>query len=339
QLGANVQWGADDHTLIFNDVDLATHRPHGVRLDWTTGEAHRLEGTVYHVSPDGLRAVSSSLDRARRTQSGYGVTLADEHTPRNIGAPDDDGLWLTDLTTGRRELILSLRDAVRFTPSIPEDDLDNWQVYGFHSKFNPQGDRLIFTVRAFPGEAPRPFDLIGAQGPRGGLEFNVLTLRPDGSEVRNAVPAEHWRNGGHHINWFPDGERLSMNLGIDGREKGMFFVACGVDGSDLKPIMRSVPGSGHPTIHRDGRHILTDAYAREPVAYGDGSVPLRLVDRQTGEDRHIVRIMIEPGELPQRAMRVDPHPAWDRDWRRVAFNGFADGTRRVYVADLGELVG
>jgi hypothetical protein len=38
-------------------------------------------------------------------------------------------------------------------------------------------------------------------------------------------------------------------------------------------------------------------------------------------------------------MRVDAHPAWDRAFRRVAFNGCPDGTRRVYVADLSSLLG
>ena len=333
QMGANLNWGPDDDTLIYNDLDVDTWQPYGVRLDWTTGKADRLEGTVYHVSPDGRWAVSASMDRMCRTQLGYGVTLPEDRVPRNLGARDDDGLWITDIDTGRRKLLLSLCDAAGVCPNLATDT-DKWEIYGFHSKFNNQGDRLIFTIRAFPVDGPKRFNAISG----GGLTFNVLTLRPDGSELTNAVPAEHWKHGGHHINFFSQGDMLSMNLGIHGREKGMFFCQCGVDGSALGTMLESVPGSGHPTIHPNGRHILTDSYAQEPVAYGDGSVPLRLVDRHSGDDRHIVRMMVEPGELPHRAMRVDPHPAWDRAWRRVAFNGFADGTRRVYVADLGEVV-
>jgi hypothetical protein len=38
-------------------------------------------------------------------------------------------------------------------------------------------------------------------------------------------------------------------------------------------------------------------------------------------------------------MRVDFHPAWDRrTYTQVAINGVADGTRRVYVADLSAFV-
>jgi len=37
-------------------------------------------------------------------------------------------------------------------------------------------------------------------------------------------------------------------------------------------------------------------------------------------------------------MRVDPHPAWDRTWRYVTFNGFVGGSRRVFVADMRALL-
>jgi hypothetical protein len=38
-------------------------------------------------------------------------------------------------------------------------------------------------------------------------------------------------------------------------------------------------------------------------------------------------------------MRVDLHPAWDQSgYRRVAFNGVADGTRRVFVSDLSGII-
>jgi hypothetical protein len=38
------------------------------------------------------------------------------------------------------------------------------------------------------------------------------------------------------------------------------------------------------------------------------------------------------------ALRVDPHPAWDRSHTRIAFNACPDGKRRVFVADLGEML-
>ena len=45
-----------------------------------------------------------------------------------------------------------------------------------------------------------------------------------------------------------------------------------------------------------------------------------------------------PWHGPKRELRVDPHPAWDRDYKRIAFNMCVDGIRRVCVADLSELL-
>src|SRR5439155_6399426 len=110
--------------------------------------------------------------------------------------------------------------------------------------------------------------------------------------------------------------------------------------SGLRALADDLVGSGHPTMHPDGRHILTDAYPHEPVSYGDGTVPIRLIDIATGEERVLIRIPSEPATKgPRGELRVDPHPAWDRAFRRIAFNAFLGGTRRVCVADLEDEVG
>ena len=34
--------------------------------------------------------------------------------------------------------------------------------------------------------------------------------------------------------------------------------------------------------------------------------------------------------------RIDAHPAWDRSGRYVIFNGFQNGTRNVFMADVSD---
>jgi len=153
QMGSNLQWGKDDDTLIFNDVDAKDWSEFGVRLNWRTGERQRLEGSVYRVSPDGKKALSGKLSAMRRTQSGYGVVVPDSKVPRHRGLKDDEGLWLTDLETGKRKLLISIKEAVERT--VPKTELDSYakrEVYVFHSKWNAQGSRIMFTLRHFPGD-------------------------------------------------------------------------------------------------------------------------------------------------------------------------------------------
>lgn len=334
QMGANLNWGADDHCLVFNDVDVSDWSPRLVRLDPLTGRREDVPGGVYHVSPDGRLACSVSMERMRRTQIGYGVVLPDERVALNAGAPDDDGLFITDLATGRRRLVLSLAQAAQAIPELAGTDLARWRIFGFHSKWSPDGSRLIFTVRRWRADDPRAaaWDNIG----RGVLRFDVLTCRPDGSEVRDAVPAVCWQHGGHHINWLPDGSGLSMNLG--GFGDGLRFVRAGIDGSGMRPLLLDVRGSGHPTVHECGC-ILTDSYTGErPFARDDGTTPLRWVDLASGAERDIVRMTTAVPAGRHGALRVDPHPAWDRSRRLVAFNLVVDGTRRVALADCTRLV-
>ena len=126
-----------------------------------------------------------------------------------------------------------------------------------------------------------------------------------------------------------------MNLNID--RNGMCFVQVNADGSDLRKILDTVEGSGHPTVYLDNQYLLTDTYNFEELAFDDGTIPLRWVDLCTGEEKMIVRINTRQ-TCEDVVLRVDPHPAWDRSWRYVTFNAFVGGTRRVFVADMERLI-
>lgn len=329
QLGAQVQWGRTDHQLLFNDVDVASWTPHGVCMDPLAGETHRLDGTVYMASPDGRSAASPCLIRIGLTQGGYGVFLPDERVPRNRGLPDDDGVTLTDLETGRAKLAFSLAELV--TPHRQALDrvaqTEGGDFYAFHVKWSPDSARLMVVVRRV---------LTQDDGSVRMLPF-LLTVNPDGSDSRLAVPADSWAvHGGHHPNWCPDG-RVLINLRLPGRD-GLHFVTANDDGSDLRIEAEGIPGSGHPTLHPNGRHILTDAYLHE-LGPNDGTAPLRLVDLQTAREQTLRRVNAKPVEAgPKRIWRVDQHPAWDNSFRAFTFNCMHQGVRSVAIGlpDLAE---
>ena len=119
QMGANVQWGASDDELFYNDVDPATWTPFAVELNHATGAKRKLGGTVFTVSPDGKQLTSYNLIASRRIQVGYGVVLPEDRTPRNVGPVATDGLFLTEISTGKSRMIASIRDLYeRAVPSI-----------------------------------------------------------------------------------------------------------------------------------------------------------------------------------------------------------------------------
>lgn len=321
QLGANVQWGRSDKELLFNDVDTTTWKAFCVVLDPSTGQSRKLDGTLFMASNDGKKIASYNLIKSTYAQVGYGVIIPKSLIKRNIGPAYDDGIYITDIATNKTKRIVTIREIYEKTqPSITIANPQDYEYYCFQVKWNPQGTRLLTTVQWSPV--------------KGGARLrSVITMRTDGSDIHTAITPDQWAKGGHHINWMPDGEHLSMNLNIDGKE-GLELISVKYDGSDLKTVF--TPGSGHPTFHPKGLPlIVTDAYPNESITKRNGLVPIRFLHTTTGKEEKIAEVFVSnvDGEF-----RIDPHPAWDRSGRYVIFNGYTGNTRNVFVADLKNMI-
>jgi hypothetical protein len=327
QLGANVHWGSGDRELLFNDVDTTTWTPHGVVADLESGERRRLDGPIYDVSPECSLAASPDLRKTRVTQEGYGAVLPEDAIPRNDGAPADDGVFVTDTATGESELLVSIEQIV------DELDLDCSEhgpgsYYGWHVMWGPDGEELLFHLRYWPDT-----------GKRTRWVSQLIAMDRDGSNLRLAMPSEPWQVDGHHHCWTPAGDRITMNL-ASGPDGPLRFVSFRPDGSDRRPLAETIVGSGHPSLHPDGRSLVTDVYPWEPQAFDDGTVPLRLVDLERETERNVLRVPTDPvfgGR--HNELRVDPHPAWGPNHRFLVYNACPEGRRRVYVADFADVVG
>jgi hypothetical protein len=319
QLGANVQWGKSDKELLFNDVDTLTWKPFCSVLNPFSGKIRRLDGTIFMASNDGKKIASYDLLKSTYAQAGYGVIIPKALVQRNIGVVENDGITVTSVASGKSKRIVSLKEIYEKTvPSIKIENPDKYEFYCFQVKWNPQGTRLLTTLQWAP---------IGG-GPR---RRSVVTMLADGSDIKTAITPDQWAKGGHHINWTPDGEHLSMNLNVDGKE-GLELIKVKYDGSNMTTVF--TPGSGHPSYHPKGFPlIITDAYPDEPITPQNGVVPIRLLNTATGKEEHIVEIYVSKigGEF-----RIDPHPAWDKSGRYVIFNGFINNTRNVFMVDISE---
>ncbi len=272
QLGANVQWGNTDQQLFFNDVDTIAWKGFAVCLNPFNGKARRMEGTVFMASPDGKKLGSYNLEKSSYAQVGYGVIIPKAQNSRNIGPVENDGIFITDAASGKCSQLVSIKDIyLKTIPSIAIKDPENYEYYCFQVKWNPQGTRLLTTVQ---------------WSPKGGGERKrtVITMNADGSDIHTAITAEQWAKGGHHINWMPDGEYLSMNLDVD-EKKGLEIITVKYDGRDMQTVYS--PGSGHPSYHPKGLpYIITDAYAGE-MNTNDGKSPIRLIDLRTKTEQAV----------------------------------------------------
>ncbi|TFV58189.1 hypothetical protein E4P42_12525 [Mycobacterium sp. PS03-16] len=351
QVGAHAQWGDQDDALYFNRLD-PDWVPYGVKVDITERREDRLEHTVYMVSPDGRAALSPCLRRIGIAQPGYGVLVPTNLIKRNRGASAEDGLYSTDTASGRSRLLISFADLMSNVGlKRRERDLSGG-FYGFHTKWNPQGDRVMFIVRFAPDS-----------GRVGKTENFLFTLAPDGRDVALALGPDEWE-GGHHPNWCPDGRSIVMNLihprpaswrmststlasriarriGLRyfPRARRLSFVSIDHRGEHKRIIAPSSVGSGHPTIDPSAKLLISDAYPSEEVAFKDGTVPIRGIDIASEVETCMLRVDTRPRYVGRNnEYRIDPHPAWDRSGNFITFNGSMNGCRSVFLADLSPII-
>lgn len=336
QLGANINWGASDDELIFNDIDCEAIKPFAVRLNQFTGECKKLDHEIYHVSPDGRYGVSSNLMGTIATQYGYGITVPSGKIPENTILSEDDGVWVTDIQTGKSNMILSLKDIYKRTHTqLERSHLLDGLCYVFHTKWSPNGKKIMFSTR-YKKKGYK--DVMDCNGKKNSLLYCIFTCNPDGGELEVSIDETQWVKGGHHTTWAPDSSYLTMNLNIE--NEGLRLCKASLKGRHIEKLIEDAAGSGHPSLHKSKNLIITDTYESDPLAYRDGTVPIRLIDLDKRQEfEPPIRINIGFPERSSAGLRVDPHVVWDRTGRYCIFNGHVEGCRRVFIADMSRYVG
>lgn len=324
QTGANLNWGATDRHLYTNDVIGGTAVC--VRIDIETGETKAFDGPLYHIAPDESCVIGFPHELRDITQLGYGVP---PKKPGNLaglppGAAKAEGIWRTDLKTGAKTLLVSLADVASKVPSPPSKEGGTY--YFWHSKFNRQGTRIVQVLR---------YILEYETDRRNPMTFTFST---DGTDIQytplsDRVPV--WDNGGGHPNWHPDGENVLRCLNPDGGDRR--YCLFRYDGSEFKVLCPKIKGGGHPSIEVQGKYLITD---ETPVVDDIQHVALKLIDLAAEEEREVCSIpTIDRRNLVDKVFRLDGHPAWSRDYKKVSLQAAELGRRQMYVVDLSGLIG
>jgi len=235
QQGCMLQWRPGSRTeVLYND------RQDGkficVILDVATRKRRILPHPVYHVSPDGKRALGADFARIQDLRPGYGYAgIPDKN--KQVSAPDDSFIYLLNLDTGERKNLFSVADIVR--RSYP-DKPPAGKHYFNHIQWNTDGTRFLFYHRYRPAESER-----AAAG--GGNPTRVFTAGADGRDVRllsGRLGGSHdvWKDAGHVVMWTKEAYRLFAD-----------------DGSDRSKVLLEAP-NGHPSYVPGARWLVTDTY-------------------------------------------------------------------------------
>jgi hypothetical protein len=326
QTGTNVQWGGSDRYIYTND--LIDGKAVIIRVDLENGDTRAYSRSMYNVSRDGMYGIGFPLELLNVTQQGYGMPSAEVHNPPSLSveASETEGVWRTHLESGKSTLLYSVADVASHVPEpMPRP---GGTFYFWHSKYNRQGTRIMQVLRCiFPG-----FD--------GGSDRNamVFTLSADGGDVQFTDHDPVWGYPlGGHPNWHPDGVHIIRNMKPDGKTTRICQFR--YDGSDFRVLSESFQGKGHPSIEPGGRYVITDHREFQPD--GSATTSLVLLDVQLDRTERICSVpTFNSGHLEGaiRALRVDGHPCWSRDYQKVSLQGTYKGKRQLYVVDMSEWI-
>lgn len=316
QQGCMLQWlPGSDTEVIWNDRE--DDRFVARLLDVKTRKLRTLPHPIYTLSPDGKTAIAPDFRRLNDCRPGYGYAgLPDPN--RDVGIPEDAGIWRMDLATGKQELLFSFADAAKvpFTGRKESAFLPGAKHWFNHLLFNTAGTRFFFLHRwRNPGQSPTAFNTRAFTCDRDGKNWHCLD--PHGGTSHFI-----WRDPQHVMAW-----------AWHPSHGNKFYLY--TDRSDTVEVVApdDMPVNGHNTYLPGTRNewVLNDTYPdkqrlQHPYLYHlptRRKVPLghfRSPPEYTGE------------------WRCDLHPRGSRDGRWVCIDSAHQGGRQLYLIDVVKLV-
>lgn len=329
ELGTSVAWGwqqgcmlqfipGSSSKVIWNDRRGDRFVSH--IKDIHTGEQETLPFPVYTLSPDGRTALSVDFERINDLRPGYGYAGIPDPN-REVLAPENAGIYVCDLETGEKRLIISIADMNRFPLRESDDPAFKYFYTGKnwfnHLLFNTDGSRFVFLHRwrLPPALKKGSFGTLMYSSGLAGEDIRIV----DGSGYTS-----------HFIWWDP--EHLAMWTKHRGKD-GFFLFRD--DGSDNAVQIGEgvMTRNGHNTYLPGNEWILNDTYPDQ-----DRMQHVYLYHVPTGKRIPIGDFYLDPSY--QGEWRCDTHPRFSQDGSKVVIDcPVGDLGRQLVLLDIRKVVG
>jgi hypothetical protein len=279
-------------------------------VDIRTGRRRYLPRAINGVSRNGRYAVCLTYGRLTRLRPVVGYVGAKDQNAE-VAHPDNDGVYILDLATGKDELVVSIGQVYRLLVDA-HPELRSRHMWFNHTVFNRDDSRFFFLARCW------------TDPPRRRLESAMFTAAVDGSDLREVIPfglgVSHfeWRNATEILATFRhQGNAIKHVLFTDGqrdfREVGAEFLS----------------GDGHCSFAPDQKWIATDQGIGETL-----SKRLLVYNMVTREGQVIGDFPMRSSEYFGGDLRCDLHPRWNRTGTAICFDALETRTwtRQLHVA-------
>jgi hypothetical protein len=308
QQGTLLQWYRDDRHIIYNIFKDGAYRACVQNI--CSGKRRIYPMAFANISNDGSKALCVNFSRIFDFRPGYGyAAIKDPFYKQN--APEQDGVFLMDMESGRVKQILSYEKIRRTFPEPPYSDE---KLLVNHINFNPSATRFVFLLRNIPQKGL-------------GWKTQLLTSDLDGNlyKLTDYVINSHyyWKNDDELLIFSGDGSAK--------RDNALYLF------KDLTDKCTRLPEPNpkddiHCLYSPNRRYILGDGYPDE-----NGYRWLHLID--TAEHSQIILGKYFSHEKASVEIRCDLHARFDRTGRFVSFDSNHTGRRTICMLDLKQLNG
>ena len=308
QQGAMLQYHPfRENTVYYNVCEngkfmMVTH-------NFVTGEKSYTDRATACVSPDGKWGLAVNFGRIFAFRPGYGYAgFVDENA--DVNAPDNDGIYLTDMISGTSKMILSYSD-MREECGFDKDD----KILVNHITFSASSDRFIALVRNFPKEGNK------------GWSTTAIIGRPDGS-FRVLLKRTYFS----HYRWISE-NRLVAHCSAVNSDRNL-YILCSDDSSYEECFSQehnSFLGNDiHCTLSPNGKYIIGDGYPDK-----EGYRNLYAHNLETGNNGIFLRVKtIRP---PVDDIRCDLHARYVFGGNTMSFDTVHNGKRQIATFSLDEI--
>ena len=311
QQGCMLNWSpTDPGTIFYNDADGGDII--SVAHTLATGKRRIYQRAIESLAPNGRVASCVTYGRLARLRPVVGYASAKDPNP-DSNHPENDGVHILDLETGRSRLAVSLHQVYEaLAPRHPE--LASQALFIQHTVINPASDRLFFLARINVG---------------GKLTSAMFTAALDGSELREVVP---FARGVSHFAWRGPRE-IMATFAIDGKVRHVLFR------DQVNPEYQVIgpeflDADGHCSFSPDSQQIVTD---RNMPAVPSKRLMLYHLGRKEGTVLGEFPMKTPAGEnYITTDLRCDLHPRWKASGDQICFDALdtRTWTRQLHVAHL-----
>lgn len=249
-------------------------------------------------------ALSLNYDRLAQMRPDYGYFCR-----KNVVLPENenDGIWHVDIKTKEIKLIISLRQLIDLKPM---ETMQGAKHKVNHIDISPDGKRFMFLHR-----------WVGPQG----RFMRLITANADGSDL-------YILNGDKmtsHSYWIDNNHIVSF---CHTPETGDAYVMFEDKTDNRKLLSSKLPKiDGHPSTINHGDWMITDTYP----GY-DAMSRLYLYNVKT-DDIICLGRFYQPLKY-QGSRRIDLHPKWNKQGRKIYFESGHEGKRRLYCISINNII-